>query len=61
MYVLMYVCKYYKYYAYMYVKEETNILHTTKRRKANILWSCLLKHVIEGTIEDEIEVRGIKE
>jgi hypothetical protein len=46
----------------MYVKEETNILHTTKRRKANILlWNWLLKHVIEGTIEDEIEVRGIKE
>jgi hypothetical protein len=39
------------------VKEEWNILHTINRRKAN--WSgrmlhrnCLLKHVIEGRIEE---------
>jgi hypothetical protein len=43
------------------VKEERNILHTIKRRKAN--WSghilrrnCLLKHVIEGKLEGRIEV-----
>jgi hypothetical protein len=43
------------------VKEDRNILHTIKRRKAN--WtgyvshrSCLLKHVIEGKTEERIEV-----
>jgi hypothetical protein len=35
------------------VKEERNILHTIKRRKANWIGhilrrNCLLKHVIEG-------------
>jgi hypothetical protein len=35
------------------VKEERNILHTIKRRKANwighiLRTNCLLKHVIEG-------------
>jgi hypothetical protein len=45
------------------VKEERNILQTTKRRKAN--WSghilrrnCLLKYDIEGKIERRIEVKG---
>jgi hypothetical protein len=38
------------------VKEERNILHTVKRRKANwmgyiLCRNCLLKHVIEGKIE----------
>jgi len=33
------------------VKEERNILHTIKRRKANWIGHCLLKHVIEGKIE----------
>jgi hypothetical protein len=37
-------------------KEERNILHTVKRRKANWIGhilrrNCLLKHVIEGNIE----------
>jgi hypothetical protein len=40
------------------VKEERNILHTMKRRKANwighILRSnCLLKHVIQGKIQEK--------
>jgi hypothetical protein len=45
------------------VKEERNILHTVKRRKANWIGhilrrDCLLKHVIEGStdIEGGIEV-----
>jgi hypothetical protein len=43
------------------VKEERNIVHTIKRRKANWIGhilriNCLLKHVIEGTIEGRIEV-----
>jgi hypothetical protein len=38
------------------VKEEGNILHTIKRRKAHWIGhllsrNCLLKHVIEGKIE----------
>jgi hypothetical protein len=38
------------------VKEERNILHAIKRRKANLIghvlrWNCLLKHCIEGKIE----------
>jgi hypothetical protein len=41
------------------VKEEKNVLHTIKRRKANwighnLLRNCLLKHVIEGKIEERI-------
>jgi hypothetical protein len=37
------------------VKEEMNILHTVRRRKANwigniLRCNCLLSHVIEGTI-----------
>jgi hypothetical protein len=38
------------------VKEERNIVHTIKRRKANWIGhilrrNCLLKHVIEGKVE----------
>jgi hypothetical protein len=37
------------------VKEERNILHTIRRRKANWIWhilrrNCLLKHIIEENI-----------
>jgi glutamyl-tRNA reductase len=44
------------------VREDSNILHTMKRRKANCIGhtlrrNCLLKHIIEGKIED-IEVTG---
>jgi hypothetical protein len=43
------------------VKEERNIVHTIKRRKANWIGhilrrNCLLKHVIEGKLEGGIEV-----
>jgi hypothetical protein len=43
------------------VKEERNILHTIKRRKANWIGhilrrNCLLKHVIEGKLEGRIEM-----
>jgi hypothetical protein len=36
-------------------KEERNILHTIRRRKANWIWhilrmNCVLKHIIEGKI-----------
>jgi hypothetical protein len=42
------------------VKEERNILHTIKRRKANwighiLCRNCLLKHIIERKIEGRIE------
>ena len=45
------------------VKEERNILHTVKSRKANwighiLRGNCLLKHVIEGKIEGRVEVTG---
>jgi hypothetical protein len=45
------------------VKEERNILHTTKRRKANWIGhilrrNCFLKHVIEGKLERRIETTG---
>jgi hypothetical protein len=45
------------------VKEERNILHTIKRRKANwiglvFLINCLLKHVIEGKLEGRVEMTG---
>jgi hypothetical protein len=45
------------------VKEERNILHTIKRRKANwiahiLRRNCLLKHVIEGKLEGRIELTG---
>jgi hypothetical protein len=43
--------------------EAWNILHILKRRKANWIGrslrrNCLLKHVIEGKIEERIEVKG---
>jgi hypothetical protein len=43
------------------VKEERNIVHTIKRRKANWIGhilrrTCLLKHVIEGKLEGRIEM-----
>jgi hypothetical protein len=45
------------------VKEERNILQTTKRRKANWIGHILrrnsfLEHFIEGKIEGRIEVTG---
>jgi len=44
-------------------KEERNILHTVKRRKANwmghiLRGNWLLKHFIEGKIEGGLEVTG---
>jgi hypothetical protein len=44
-------------------KEERNILHAVKRRKANWIGhilrrNCLLKQVIEGKIEGMMEVTG---
>jgi hypothetical protein len=43
------------------VKEEGNILHTIKRRRADWIGhilrrNCLLKHVIEGKLEGRIEM-----
>jgi hypothetical protein len=43
------------------VKEQRNILHTIKGRKANgighiLRRNCLLKYVIEGKIDGRIEV-----
>jgi hypothetical protein len=45
------------------VKEERNIVHTIKRRKANRIGhilrrNCLLKHVIEGKLVGRIELTG---
>jgi hypothetical protein len=45
------------------VKEDRNILHTIKRRKANWIGhimrrNCLLKHVIEGKLEGRIKMTG---
>jgi hypothetical protein len=45
------------------VKEERNIVHTIKRRKANWIGhilrrNCLLKNVIEGKLEGRIEMTG---
>jgi hypothetical protein len=45
------------------VKEERNVLHTANKRKGNwighiLCRNCLLKHVIEGKIEEKIEVTG---
>jgi hypothetical protein len=43
------------------VKEERNIVHTIKIRKANWIGhilrrNCLLKHVIEGKLERRMEI-----
>jgi hypothetical protein len=48
---------------YTRVKEERNILHTIKRRKANWIGhslhrNCLLKQVIKGKVEGRIEMTG---
>jgi hypothetical protein len=48
------------------VKEERNIVHAMKRRKANWIGhmmcrNCLLKHVIKGKIEGRIEMTGRRE
>jgi hypothetical protein len=45
------------------VREYRNILHTVKRRKANLIGhilrrNCLLKHVIEEKMDRRIEVTG---
>jgi hypothetical protein len=45
------------------VKEERNILHTVKRRKANwIVYifrrNCLIKHINEGKVEGRTEATG---
>jgi hypothetical protein len=45
------------------VKEERNIVHTIKRRKAKwishiLRRNCFLKHVIEGKLEARIEMKG---
>jgi hypothetical protein len=47
------------------VKEERNIVHTIKKRKANWIGhilrrNCLLKHVIEGKLEGRIEMAKIR-
>jgi hypothetical protein len=47
------------------VKEETNILHTIKRRKTKWIGhilrrKCLLKQGIEGKIEGNIEMTGMR-
>jgi hypothetical protein len=47
------------------LKEDRNILHTIKRRKANwighiLRTNCLLKHVIERKIEGRIEMMGMR-
>ena len=43
------------------VKEERNIIHTIKRRKDDwighiLCRNCLLKHIIEGKIEEGVQV-----
>jgi hypothetical protein len=43
------------------VKEQRNILHEIRKRKANrighiLRWNCLLQRVIEGKIQGGIEV-----
>jgi hypothetical protein len=45
------------------VNESKDILHAIKRRKANwighiLRGNCLLKHVIEGSIEGKLEETG---
>jgi hypothetical protein len=51
---------------YFVVKEERNIQHRIKIRKASFIFhilrrNCLLKHIIAGNIERGIEVMGGKE
>ena len=45
------------------VKEERNIIHAVKRRKANwigciLCRNCLLTHITQENIEEGIEVKG---
>jgi len=45
------------------VKEERNTLHIIIRRKANSIGhtlhrNCLLKHIIEGKMDERIEMAG---
>jgi hypothetical protein len=45
------------------IKEERDVLHTIRRRKANWIGhilrrNCLLKHVIEGNLEGKREMMG---
>jgi hypothetical protein len=40
------------------VKEERNILHTMKRRKANWIGHILHRNFIEGKVEGTTEVTG---
>ena len=45
------------------VNEQRNILHAIRKRKANWIGHilcriCILKHVVEGKIKEEIEVTG---
>jgi hypothetical protein len=45
------------------VKEQRNILHEIRKRKANLIGhilrrNCLLQRVIEGKIKGKIEVTG---
>jgi hypothetical protein len=45
------------------VSKERNVLHTIKNRKVNCIGrilrsNCLLKQIIEGTIEGDIEIIG---
>ena len=47
------------------VNEDKNVLHTTRRRKANWIGhtlrrNCLLKHIIQGKIERGIDVTEIQ-
>jgi hypothetical protein len=46
------------------VKEDRNVVQTTKKRKTNCIGhilggNCLLKHVIEGKMEVRMGVKGI--
>jgi hypothetical protein len=48
------------------VQEKRNILHTIKRKKANWIGhilrrNCLLKHFIEGKIQERIGREGVEE
>jgi hypothetical protein len=47
------------------VKEERNTIRTIKIRKANWIghiwcWNCLRKRIIEGKIEEGVEMTGIQ-
>jgi len=49
----------------LWINEQRNILHDTRKRKANLIGhilrrNCLLKQVIEGKIKGEMEVAWIR-